>query len=30
MNATPATQVISVPDGQVRDYVDGKFRCGCY
>ena len=26
MNATPATRVISVPDGQVRDYVDGKFR----
>ncbi len=26
MNATPATQVISVPDGQIRDYVDGKFR----
>ena len=26
MNATPATQVVSVPDGQIRDYVDGKFR----
>ena len=26
MNTTPETQVISVPDGQIRDYVDGKFR----
>ena len=26
MNATPATQVVSVPDGQIRDYIDGKFR----
>ena len=23
---TPETQVISVPDGYIRDYVDGKFR----
>ena len=27
MNTNPAeTQVISVPDGSIRDYVDGKFR----
>ena len=27
MNTSPAeTQVISVPDGSIRDYVDGKFR----
>ena len=27
MNINPAeTQVISVPDGQIRDYIDGKFR----
>ena len=27
MNTNPAeTQVISVPDGQIRDYIDGKFR----
>ena len=27
MNTNPAeTQVVSVPDGSIRDYVDGKFR----
>ncbi len=26
MNTTSETQVISVPDGSIRDYVDGKFR----
>ena len=27
MNTNPTTtQVVSVPDGQIRDYVDGKFR----
>ena len=27
MNTHPAeTQVISVPDGSIRDYIDGKFR----
>ncbi len=27
MNTSPAeTQVISVPDGSIRDYIDGKFR----
>ena len=26
MNTTPERQVISVPDGSIRDYVDGKFR----
>ena len=27
MNTNPAeTQVISVPDGSIRDYIDGKFR----
>ena len=26
MNTTPETQVISVPDGYIRDYVDGTFR----
>ena len=26
MNTTPETQVISVPDGSIRDYVDGKVR----
>ena len=27
MNTNPAeTQVISVPDGSIRDYVDGKVR----
>ena len=26
MNITPETQVVSVPDGSIRDYVDGKIR----
>ena len=26
MSTTPERQVISVPDGYIRDYVDGKFR----
>ena len=26
MNTPPETQVISVPDGYIRDYVDGEFR----
>lgn len=26
MNTTPETQVVSVPDGSIRDYVDGKIR----
>ena len=26
MNTNPETQVISVPDGYIRDYIDGKFR----
>ena len=26
MNTNPETQVVSVPDGSIRDYVDGKFR----
>ena len=26
MNTTPIIEVISVPDGYIRDYVDGKFR----
>ena len=26
MNTTPETQVVSVPDGSIRDYVDGKVR----
>ena len=27
VNTNPAeTQVINVPDGSIRDYVDGKFR----
>ena len=26
MNTNPETQVVSVPDGSIRDYVDGKPR----
>ena len=26
MNTSPETQVVSVPDGSIRDYVDGEFR----
>ena len=26
MNTNPEMQVVSVPDGSIRDYVDGKFR----
>ena len=26
MNTVPETQVISVPDGSIRDYIDGKIR----
>ena len=26
MNTTPIIEVISVPDGYIRDYVDGKFH----
>ena len=26
MNTPAETQVVSVPDGSIRDYVDGKFR----
>ncbi|MDE0398434.1 MAG: type I restriction enzyme HsdR N-terminal domain-containing protein [Candidatus Poribacteria bacterium] len=26
MNTKPETQVVSVPDGSIRDYVDGKIR----
>ena len=26
MNTNPETQVVSVPDGSIRDYVDGKVR----
>ena len=26
MNTNPERQVISVPDGSIRDYIDGKFR----
>ena len=29
MNTNPAeTQVVSVPDGSIRDYIDGKVRKG--
>ena len=26
MNTSPETQVVSVPDGSIRDYIDGEFR----
>ena len=26
MNTTPETQVVSVPDGYICDYIDGKPR----
>lgn len=26
MNTTPETQIVSVPDGSIRDYIDGKVR----
>ena len=30
MNTTPETQVVSVPDGSIRDYVDGKIHTEAY
>ena len=26
MNTNPERQVVSVPDGSIRDYIDGKIR----